>query len=170
MVFVDFERLYRYPAGRHNARVRRNQRSAHNVATPFRSTHPRKRTYEQPLCAKRCPWQARNPTSAWHPKADSTRKSRHVRNVPQKLTHAPQQGDLFNYFVRKHCIEVDTSIPSALAVFMLMVSSSLVGCSASSIPPQNHGRIITAAPRFHTARVKLRPRLAGVAWPFRLLQ
>jgi hypothetical protein len=38
--------------------------------------------HERPLCAKSCPWQARNPTSALPPKADSTRKSRHVRKVP----------------------------------------------------------------------------------------
>jgi hypothetical protein len=34
------------------------------------------------LCAKSCPWQARDPTSASPPNADLTRKSRHVRKVP----------------------------------------------------------------------------------------
>src|ERR1700688_4559586 len=33
---------------------------------------------------KSCPWQARNPTSALPPKAESTWKSRHVRKVPPK--------------------------------------------------------------------------------------
>jgi hypothetical protein len=37
---------------------------------------------ERPLCARSCPWRARNPTSALSPKPDSTRQSRHVRNVP----------------------------------------------------------------------------------------
>ena len=38
--------------------------------------------HERPLCARSCPWRARNPTSALSPKPDSTRQSRHVRNVP----------------------------------------------------------------------------------------
>jgi hypothetical protein len=33
--------------------------------------------------AKSCPWQARNPTSAFPPETDSTRKSQHVRKVPE---------------------------------------------------------------------------------------
>jgi hypothetical protein len=47
------------------------------------------RSNERPLCARSCPWRARNPTSALSPKPDSTRQSRHVRNVPEAEMVAP---------------------------------------------------------------------------------
>jgi len=47
--------------------------------------------YDRPLCARSCPWQARNPTSALPQEADSPRKSRHVRKVPRGDLARPGQ-------------------------------------------------------------------------------
>jgi hypothetical protein len=47
----------------------------------------------------------------------------------QFRTHALQQIDSYSITSSANiCIEIGTSIPSALAVFMLMISSNLVGC------------------------------------------
>ena len=46
-----------------------------------------------------------------------------------KPTYAAQQIAPFDYLISKQLHGVGTSRPSALAVFMLMTSSNLVGCS-----------------------------------------
>ena len=49
-----------------------------HVRSTLRSSH----SSDRPLCARSCPSEFRDPTSAFTPKADLTRKLWHVGNVP----------------------------------------------------------------------------------------